>query len=348
MIFCNCTFVPGIINIRSNLDYIPSFFLGEHLIDNYLKYPKAEINTTFQVINDFYPISTLDQKFDFCYGNNQADTVYYERPLGGKLKLKLLVENLQGTPRISVNKSYYRFVKTKMESLYPPGIHLTDITAIKLLEKDFAPVHSACLSLNNDGILLFAPPNMGKSLTTFLALKSGYNYLSEDITVVDRNCAYSCPQTTTFLPFVEERSVKLSLFKLLRSRFNVLSYLVFPYLIKEPHVDISKLSENFKSSEKANIRYICILERGEEGIEEIDKERALRNISILNRNEFYYPMNPVLLAYSYFNQNFNLDKLMEKEKEILSAIIDKSECYILKVKEPKEYVTLLRSVTANR
>lgn len=35
---------------------------------------------------------------------------------------------------------------------------------------------------------------------------------------------------------------------------------------------------------------------------------------------------------------------MEKGKEMLSAIVDKSECYILRVKEPKEYVKLLREI----
>ncbi|MEM4680608.1 MAG: hypothetical protein QW038_02325 [Nanopusillaceae archaeon] len=189
--------VPGIFRIKSNINYIPYLYFGENL-SNFFKVKKSRISVVFKVCNNFSYKSNFKQKFHFCYGNFGKKEIYYERPLARKIRAKLLLKDLERNTKIYVNKSYFRLVKFKVDNLYPPGIHLTDILSTKLLKNGLSHSHSACISIDNKAILIFAPPDTGKTITTFLALKNGFNFISEDITIVDKKYAYSCPLTSTF------------------------------------------------------------------------------------------------------------------------------------------------------
>jgi hypothetical protein len=114
-----------------------------------------------------------------------------------------------------------------------------------------------------------------------------------------------------------------------------------PYSISRPNTSISKIVGNFKVCEKARIKKIFILDRGKNLVVRITPEEALRRMLIINRNEFSYHKNSVLFAYSYFNPSLNLDELMGKEQEILRTLASKSDCYVLKANDPKQYIDLL-------
>jgi hypothetical protein len=133
-----------------------------------------------------YPTDGL-QKFHYFRGGYGKDEVYFERPVGMGINLKMQVKNLLSNPKVTVNNAYYKFVRLRIGSVFPPGVHLADILVINLLERMYTPVHCAAISLQQDGTLLFAPPDTGKTLTTFLALKRGFSYLAEDIAFVDQN-----------------------------------------------------------------------------------------------------------------------------------------------------------------
>jgi len=326
--------VPYLVKIKSNTNYIHYFSFAEYL-DQILQASPTKIEIEFYIVKDIQKPEKLDLKFHFIYGKEKESKIYYERPLLGKLKAKMLIENIENKVRIFVNSVYYHLVKLRMDNVYPPGCNLTDITTIKLLEAGYVPVHSGCVALNNDAILLFAPPDTGKSLTVLSAVKTGYHFVSEDITIIDKEHAYSCPLTSTFAHLLPNKSFSFK-FHSFASKMGILSY-----FIKKPKTRIVDVFDNLKINEKSGIRMVCILERGKKGAQKIDENEAFRKLLIINRNEFFYYKNPLVFAYSYFNPSFNLRRLMEKEEEIIYSITSKADCFLLKTDNPREYIELL-------
>ena len=327
---------PNIAKIESDRDFVPKFPLGESFHDH-SALSDAQIKISFDISNDIpYPINGL-QKFHYFRGGYGNDEVYYERPVGMGIKLKMLVKNLLSDPKLTVNDAYFKFVRLRIGSVFPPGVHLADILVINLLERMYTPVHCAAISLQQDGILLFAPPDTGKTLTTFLALKRGYSYLAEDIAFVDQNHIYANPYTSSFLhnEKLVSSNINYRFFYLLKKIPLLSAY------ARTPQTSISNMINNVRVQEKARIKKIFILERGETGIAKVDPKDAMRKIMLINRNEFTYYRNSLLFAYSYFNPSLNLDKLMKMEASLISSIVEKIGCSILRANNPEEYIHLI-------
>lgn len=338
------TVVPGLVNIKSNVDYISHFFLGENL-NGFPEHTEARVSATFKITDDINFDGKRAQRFDCWSWNGETREFYYERPVFGRTKAKLLIKDMLGLPQILANRTYYRLVKLKIESVMPPGAHLTDIMITRLLSEGFTPLHCACLSQDDKAIMLFAPPNTGKSMTTLLSLKQGYDYVAEDIAVTDGKYLYSCPLTSTFLTHLNKTSFSLSLYKFIRLKFSALSFFIYPVLIKEPRISITEALRGVSLKYKSPAGVICILGNGlEEKIDKMSKEEAVRDIVMLNRNEFSYYGNPLLGAYSYFDPALNIRQLMEKEEDLISSLVRNSEIYKLISNKAENYINLLRQI----
>lgn len=53
-----------------------------------------------------------------------------------------------------------------------------------LISKGFVLLHSACIDIKGNGILFSAPPDTGKTTTVLKCIKSGFSFLSDDMTIV--------------------------------------------------------------------------------------------------------------------------------------------------------------------
>jgi hypothetical protein len=330
---------PQIARIESSSSVIPKFSLGANL-DLYSgpgPYRSSKINISFEVIKDLVEPNQYTQKFSYFSGSEGKDEVFYSKSIGLGIKLKLHLKNLMGDTRLTVNRGYHKYVRMKVDSVYPPGAHLADILTVNLLKRKYMPLHCAAFSnKQNEGVLLVAPPDTGKTLTTLLALKKGFSYLAEDIAVVDQEHVYANPYTSTFLHNDEFGNHKAnSHFFSLSKKIPLLSAYV------RPKVSISSIMKDFKIEEKANIKNIFVLERGTSGIEKIEPREATRRILIINRNEFSYHKNPLLFAYSYFNPFLDINELMRTEEDLIYSIVEKTDCSLLKANKPTEYIDLL-------
>jgi hypothetical protein len=146
---------------------------------------------------------------------------------------------------------------------------------------------------------------------------------------------YSNPNTSTFLHYGEEDNHK-------GLRSWICNIPLLEYYINPSKKSISEGIKNFTVDESAKIKRIFILDRGKEStIEKIDAEEALRRILIINRNEFSYHKNPLLFAYSYFQPCLNIDKLMKTEERILREIVEKTESFLVRTADPRQYIDLV-------
>ena len=270
------TINPQIAKVVSGKEFIQYFSLGQNL-ELYSQSSHSAIEVDFDVVKNLSRDTHDAQKFHFFYGYYDKKEVFYERPLSIGIKLKMQVKNLLDHPRIVVNDSYFKYIRFKADNVYPPGIHLLDILLVNLLQKMYSPLHCAAISSpKNEGILLVAPPDTGKTLTSFLALNRGFHFLAEDIAFVDEKYVYANPYTSTFLhgdQFGNGKSGKSlrSLVKSIPTKFDLL-----PYYTRPPKRSISDLVKDVKIDEKAMIKSIFILDRGETSLSENESQRSCK------------------------------------------------------------------------
>lgn len=55
---------------------------------------------------------------------------------------------------------------------------------VLLLNRGCLILHAACVSIGNEGILITAPPNTGKTYTALSLTKMGFQFLSDDLTII--------------------------------------------------------------------------------------------------------------------------------------------------------------------
>jgi hypothetical protein len=329
--------VPELVKIKSNVKYVQYFSLGDYLDNAFFLPTKCLTNFEFIVDDNIVKNQKFDQKFHFFYGEKNGNAIYFERPLLIGQSAKMLVEFFDEKTRITVNNSYIKFVRLKIDNLYPAGVHLNDIVIIGLLKHGFTPLHCSCITKNNVGILISAPPDTGKSLTSFLATERGYNFISEDIAIINKETAYPTI-TSTFLHFAPKKSYSHKLHEFISKLVPILAY------IHKPQLNLLDSFPNLHVQNNTPIKKICFLEKGEESIQNISKNDAMRKLLIINRNEFSYYKNPLIFAYSYLNENLDVNELMKKEEEILRAIVNTNECFVLKSNEPKNYIKMIDTI----
>jgi hypothetical protein len=326
------TISPSIAKVTSTKNPIPYFSLG--LLGSYSDSYSSKIDIFFDVKKDIPEPRLDDSKFNYYY-KVENDGIYYERTVGLGMKLKLLAEKLSGSTKLTINDTYYKLVRVRIDNLNPPGIHLSDILSIKLLRNGYMPIHAAAISREGKGHLLVAPPDTGKSLTTFSLLKEGFHYLAEDIAIIDNENIYANPATSTFLHNDEYRAGTYNPFFSIIKKIPFLSYYI------GPNIEVTSITKDFQIDEKVSLNSIFILDRGHERIERIDSGEALRRILIINRNEFSYFKNPLLFAYSYFNPSMNIDALVRQEEKILEETVKRADCFLLCTHDPKNYSKLV-------
>jgi len=337
--------IPGLLEIQSNVDKIYTKY-GASIDNELIQFEDNELILNYTVLNDFESPTYLNQKYHFFYGKESLDEIYYERPIVGNFKVKLLIKDIkEESPKMFVNSFYYRYIRFQVESVYPPYTHLTDIATIKLLEKGYISLHSSAISYDNDGILIFAPPDTGKTLTALSSLDFGYKFISEDITISDGKYIIGCPFTSTFYHLLNKTDIGWSKYIIYNISNKISSAIpILGYFIGSIPKNVFEIIGEKKIDKKAKIKMICILGKGDQNIKEVDKEETFLRLSILNRSEFNYYKNPLLLTYFYFNKDLDLNKLIEKEKEILLNIINRSENYLIKANNPSKYIELIREL----
>ena len=139
-------------------------------------------------------------KYHYFHGLAGADDLYYRRTFMGRRDLWMRLSGLLSNEiHLEVNPEYARYVTHRFMNLHSPGYVLTDVVAWALLRAGLAPVHCSGFTVGDDAVLVLAPPNTGKTLTTMTAcMEMGAGYLAEDVAITDGESLFSVPWTSTF------------------------------------------------------------------------------------------------------------------------------------------------------
>jgi len=344
-----CIISPGIAEVCSNVRDIPGFFpvdFKQHQ-DLELTSPSA-VRVLFQVKDLPSRQSYLNLGFGRVYGEPKKDLLHREYNLFPTIKACIEIDGLSGSPTITINRPYYRFGKLRIGDFCPPGVHLRDVMLAKLILAEYQPLHGSAFADAGDGVLVTGLPGTGKTQIILQAVKEGFQYLSDDLTIADgsgRLCA--CHGVSSFAYEMDkvpgfQRYKRATYWQNKLAGFLSRGIPMVGSLFEQPYLDVSLFAQHVEFVQEAKARYIFILANGSSHVERLSTQEALNMLVTVNRLEFSYPGNPLLLAYSLLNPQLDLAELMRTEEKLLQKLVEGATCFLCVASNPEEYYGLIK------
>ena len=236
-----------------------------------------------------------------------------------------------------------------------------------MISKGYILLHSACLSLNGHAVLISAPPDTGKTTLSINCVKKGFNFLSDDMTIIRLpNTALCFPKPMTIsahtfqtaIDAAEVTSGKLGLkirslihsksgrqFMRNLSKYNVPIFTINTigqWIIKPPKFRITDISKSFKVKEKSVVNTLCFLHKEGEEVVDIDKNTALDKAIENSDDAFLFPPYSELLKYIKINGK-TAHQLLQEERKMLESFLSGLICLELK-SESKSWFKMVKAI----
>ncbi|WP_297512624.1 hypothetical protein [Thermococcus sp.] len=331
------TISPEVLKAKSGIGKIHYYSFGEFLRGN-CEIPHGERNAVVSVKFEIGSTNDVPSNLRYKYSDsilldNLHDNIVVKlekaiSPIGRiKALLKIGPANKLSNISLVVNRRYYTIFKMKIENVIPPGILLKDATYLSLIHNNFIPLHSSAFAKDkNEGYIIMAPPNVGKTTTVLEAVKNGFYGLSEDISIANlkSKTVHAVPCTAT-----QHHETKIN--KLLGplSYFTASSFKTFGEEYRERIIP------------KAKIKGIFILEKGNSLLQELSSEEAFERIILLNRDEFKWHSDMIITAIQYYFPEIRIEHV---EEEIINNLVTSIPVYLVREKSPFEYFRSIRDV----
>jgi len=287
---------------------------------------------SFYAVDEIGGIPDLTLMMGF-YGNVKPEGNYYN------IEDTLLLQDLNHKTKVCMNSARYKvFKQLSINEFYL----IKALIQIKLLQKRHSLLHAACLAKKNQGIVLSAASNTGKTFTALeLAKYHNFDFLSDDMTIVSENgfaSSYPIPLSINE-NHVKRFKISLTHYEKLQIYLKKNIFFKIPWLrlLFEPFdYDVLRLKLKIPVN-PVPIKTLFLLERGENSVSDVSKEDAFYKLWMNNRlNIMFYEIRE-LVAYSYGNSVFNLDELLSTSKVILSSMLNKVDEVILICRNDKRF-----------
>lgn len=311
-----CYNIHNILKIKTNFKWgkLPAYFKVDAVAKPELNIKEGKFDVDFDSLK---PLGLRMFK---------GDNFLIHKPyLYGDLKFK--VENLdRGVTNVWFTKGYKRLYNFYGGTVGPHILSqtLSSIILIKILQKGYTIVHSACVSKDSKGVLISAWGETGKTLTSStLVQQDSFQFLSDDLTIIDADgVAYSFPQT------LEKRGFQ---------PFEKIPFLNRIRISKR--TDVSKI----RIIGKTKIRNLFFLEK-EEGdvVREIDEDEAFKRLMLSTASTLNLNANEAILAYSYLDKNMKLRDYTMWHEEIIKDMLKGVKCFEVKSRDAERFAGLIK------
>ena len=286
-------------------------------------------------------------KYHYWSGNHGEDALYYDRSFFMSSRLRLEAKDLlSNTPIVRVNETYRRRISHRFMNLHSLGYILTDLAGILMLHKGFAPIHCSAFRQGDATVVIAAPPNTGKTLTSMMAcLQHNAEYIAEDLAITDGTDVLSVPWTSTFRYYKQVDNSLLSRTK------NWLTKLIPPIelLTRSQPNPITKYINPNSMLSKSKVTHVVILQRGEEQVRPIQLNEAFHKVRNLNRYEFNYHKAPLVVAHEFFNPKLDIEGACRTEDTILKQLLENADHrLVVQTKDPTQYTNLILNSINNQ
>lgn len=276
-------------------------------------------------VKELYPeFGRLDESVNMSFAHMR-----WKLPLRSETKL---VPDWKGRdhPTLITNKTYDWWSRTRDTMSHPtPGKVLNQMISAQLVLYGYAGVHCAAVEKDGKAVVLIAGSDTGKTTTSWnLTQKHGFRFICEDIGVTDGREIFRCPYTSTGLPRgvqgprgpgISQRIVR----KFINSGFKA---------------SVMSLLDSSQVCKQAPVSTMVFLRRGEGGVVELGTEDALALLYRLNRLEFRYLADKVLLNSWNNCGEPDLDLVGQREKDILNSLVEGVEnSFLIMASDPDDF-----------
>ncbi len=195
----------------------------------------------------------------------------------------------------------------------PVGFKVTELLSrltqfiliLKLLDRGLAMCHATTLAKDGRAFLLFGYSGTGKSTLAAKMLQEGFQYMSEDFTLVDGEGRVYCYPD---MPPPRSRLPRVPLARYVRGTF----------MDRGLQADVC---------DRATADSILILEKGSDRVEDLSTEETLRRLTLLNLEElsklWNSPISVLLNHYAYFYPTLDLPGIVDRYTRTVASFVDR-------------------------
>lgn len=315
----------GILGIKTNIKNFKWCFgsdMPEGTEEEYLDCA-VKIHVVLENFNDDEKLKTMG-RYHYFNGSPGGDEVHYTRKLPMNQKMRFKAENLMSDEaKITVNKAYYKLITHRIMNLHSIHYIATDLAALLLLKKGFAPIHCSAFKKGEETVAIFAPPDTGKTLSAVTAcMELGASFIAEDMAITDGKTIFAVPWTNSFCHYTHNSKKDKN---------------------RDPKAETAE-DKKRQGILSAPVTHVAVLEKGEDETAQLPESIAISKLMNLNRYEFNYLRSPLLTAYEFFNPGLMIDEGLAKEREILTALVHNSkQAFTLRRENPTHYAKSLLS-----
>lgn len=262
---------------------------------------------------------SYDKQFQAYLWDSKSRTLFYRRNFFSLLKIGYNITFNKDSIDVYVGRMYLQLVKKRMMNLHGMYYLLADLANMLLLNKGYLTLYASavCSSVEHKGVVFFAPPNTGKTLTAMkLCEFSNFKLVGEDIVITDGNQLFACPWTSSY-----RQKTKLSDSASAFGRVN-------------QQLDMHKVSTS------CVLTQLVVLALGEKELLE-DKNEVLKRIVILNGYLFNYYSSPIVKVLNYFTDEYYNDWNNCAEK-MLRKMVDNCNCYVIQSKNSLDFSEVVK------
>jgi len=216
---------------------------------------------------------------------------------------QLTLMNFEGKTKIEFTEAYRKLagVRDVINSVFD----------LKLLQKGLIKMHSSCVELpDKTGAMIVGWDHSGKSTLAVNMVDEGAKFLSDDITILASDYAYSYPKNLKIFTGMHFLAKRLNSVPLI-NRMLGLNRMVPPKNV----------------TDKTKVKYIFISRYGEKNIRRVDPKEAARVMETLN----IYVTAPfdkrhLVLEYCHYNK-YDLGTLLKTRQEIIKKFLKGVKCF---------------------
>jgi hypothetical protein len=230
---------------------------------------------------------------------------------GTKAKWKVFVSGLAGdSTRIVTSVPYFSFKPVRFKARQMLSKLARLVFMIKLIRRGLAVCHATALSKGEDAHLFIGFSGTGKSTIASTLMGLGYDFLTDDFSIVDPYGAVYC------YPDWHESHEE-------RSGLGVAKYLV--------HTP-SHSVEGLRIRARAAVKSIVFVERGPDAVVELDEAEAIRRIELVNAAEnsrvWNSPVSLIVNQYAYFFPDLDLEGILTRYRDSVRAFVRQADRYV--------------------
>jgi dolichol-phosphate mannosyltransferase len=304
--------------------------------------------------------------------HNHSYTVSYSEHFG-HLGAEFAIEFLDNFISIAVN----RLLASSRHVVY---VNLVEpLLRFLLISKGFVLLHSACIDIENRGILISAPPDTGKTTLVLKCIKSGFSFLSDDMTIIhlpDGAICFPKPMTLSSHTLqtaldVSNTNHNLDNHGLVRPQMRLRSLIhsksgrgfmrklgnyknvpiftvntVGQRIVRPPKFRVEDILHTVNIKNKTDIKKLYFLETGSPEQTEIVTSAKLSTSKAIENSDdaFLFPPYSKLIEYITINGKSAKELLLE-EANTLEKFLQNIKCYLTKSANKKWYPMIANQIS---